>query len=221
MPGACFALAQRLDGTTAVMTFNLAMKQETFSSNPADQLEEISGTRARSLRSRVVGDFDGDGVDDFLGRDFGAPVLLEPGKQPRPVPNPPPMMRDPEMGPWFSGRAHDWDGDGNADVLFFTDATVRVMRGVLGDPTFSTLVDLSSAPLPAGGPIAGTTADRDLEGMVDLVVSLRSAPSRGAATKARARLHASRSRRCCGPRPPESSSRRCWRSASMTTRGTT
>jgi hypothetical protein len=174
--GACFALAPRPDGATAVLTYALVLRQETFSSDPADPLEEISGARTKSLRSLVVGDFDADGADDVLGRDFGAPVLLAPGERPRPVPHPPTMMRDPEMGPWFSGRAHDWDGDGRADVLFLTDAKVRVMRGVLAKPTFATLIDLAGAFLPPGGPIAGTTADWDLDGMVDLVVSL---PQRG------------------------------------------
>jgi hypothetical protein len=174
--GACFALAQRPDKSTAVLTYQLVLREVSFAVDPAAPVEEI-GDEHRSLASLVVGDFDGDGADEVLGRDLqGHPVVLVAGRAPEPAPRERASAPDPVMGPWLSGRAHDWDGDGSADLLFLSGTKVQVLRGVYAARGCSTLLDLQGTFLPPGGPIAGTACDWDLDGMVDLVVSL---PERG------------------------------------------
>jgi hypothetical protein len=127
--------------------------------------------------SLQLGDFDGDGRDEVIVRSLARGILVVHLDEPdRVIPDSRPSRGLNTDGPWFSGRAFDWFGDGRAAPLFIEGSRVLARRDPFTKTETVVLVDLGAANVPAGTTIAGTAGDFDLDGMPDLVLAL---PERG------------------------------------------
>lgn len=169
--GAPFALVQR-DRQRFVLWTDSLTHQTEFARDPGAAVEPIDQGK-NGPHSLQVGDFDGDGTDDVVARFvFGLAHLVVDQK----VTKEPKSVRVEEDGPWFAGRAADWDGDGLAEIAFFSGSRVMLHHRVFDDGPTTVLLDLGPDNLHPEATAAGTTGDWDLDGFVDLVLAL---PDRG------------------------------------------
>lgn len=123
-----------------------------------------------------VGDFDGDGSDEVLAKN-GTDFVVYPfdGKRPYVVGRRASLLDDGSDGPWLSGRACDWNGDGRADLAVARDHDIVVLTDTLaGSWTGIALGDLPEADGEMG--LVATAGDFDGDGLPDLVFA---SPRRG------------------------------------------
>lgn len=172
--GAGYVLAQR-GGQPVVLWCENVLREAPFARGDAPDVPQL-GFGIGPPDSLQIGDFDGDGQDDVLGRFDRNVALLLPDRVPQMARRSPHLLRERADGPWFSGRAFDWFGDGRADVAFFDGTKIKVHREILGDGPTDVLLDLGETNLPLDATAAGTAGDWDLDGLPDLVLAL---PERG------------------------------------------
>lgn len=170
--GASFALLRRDQQPFVLWTSDRVTNQAEFERDPDAAVDSIVPGKD-APHSLQVGDFDGDGEDDVVGRWTVGIRQLVVGDVPKHVARSQPVHLE---GPWFAGRAADWDGDGSAEIAFFAGSTVMLHHKVFDDGPTTQLLDLGPDNLHPDATAAGTTGDWDLDGLVDLVFAL---PQRG------------------------------------------
>ena len=169
--GVPFAL-QRQDREQLVVWFDTVSRKTKFARDPGELVERIEQVE-NAPHSLLVGDFDGDGTEEVVARFMFRLVRLVVDLVPQHEPK---AVRVQDDGPWFAGRAADWDGDGLADIAFFSGSRVMLHHKVFEDGPTTVLLDLGPNNLSPDATAAGTIGDWDLDGLVDLVLAL---PERG------------------------------------------